>query len=221
MTIYKQSLEFYVYAYLRKDGTPYYIGKGKGRRAFSKQHNVKLPSIERIVFLERNLTNIGALALERFYIRWYGRKHNNTGILRNITPGGEGVEISGPGPNTGKIMSDEQKSKISKSSRGHKKSEETKRKMSAAQKEKSLSENTKQKLSTLAKQRTHTEETKKKISLFNLGSKRTDSTKQKMSDTHKRPHLGKKWCTDGASNIICFVDEIPENFRLGRTLAET
>lgn len=82
---------YYVYAYLRADGTPYYIGKGNGGRYKSKNHpGIFLPPIDRIVFLEKNLSEVGALALERRYISWYGRKNNSTGILYNRTDGGDG-----------------------------------------------------------------------------------------------------------------------------------
>jgi hypothetical protein len=132
MTIYNKSNSpsgFYIYAYLREDGTPYYIGKGKGIRAW-KQHSVKGKGAHtpkdnlRIFVCETNLSEIGAFALERRYIRWYGRKDLGTGILVNLTDGGEGTS------NTQRCITEETKRKIGSANKGRSQSLETRQKRS-------------------------------------------------------------------------------------------
>ena len=90
--------KFYTYAYLRskdsetaKAGTPYYVGKGHGKRAYDSSHNVKVPDDKnRIIFLKQNLTEEEAFNHERYMIALLGRKDLGLGILLNRSDGGEG-----------------------------------------------------------------------------------------------------------------------------------
>jgi len=102
---------YYVYQYLREDGTPYYIGKGKGNRLYSKKHSVNLPTDKnRIQIISDNLSQENARLLEIELIAKYGRKDLGTGILRNKTDGGEGC--SNPSAEIRKKMSDANKGKV-------------------------------------------------------------------------------------------------------------
>jgi hypothetical protein len=187
---------FYVYAYIRKsDSTPYYIGKGYGSRAWDK-HHFRIPNNPvQIIIIESNLSEIGAFAIERRMIRWYGRQDNNTGILRNKTDGGDGCH--------GFVMSTEQKQKISASTKGvprgkltpeqlakRKKrrppSAETIEKMRLAQQNKKpMSEEAKMKISAALKGRPISNEHKLNISKAKKGKLLTEEQKEYQRANHK------------------------------------
>lgn len=82
---------FYTYLWLRDDGTPYYAGKGMGRRAFTSEgHCVSCPKDKTNILIQEWPDEAGAFVGERLLISIYGRKDLGTGCLRNRTDGGEG-----------------------------------------------------------------------------------------------------------------------------------
>ena len=101
---------YYVYQYLRTDLTPYYIGKGKDNR-LSVKHRCQKPKDKNLIqIIANNLSESEALLLEQKLITHYGRKDLGTGILRNLTKGGEGT--------SGYNHTQKTKLKISKSLQG-------------------------------------------------------------------------------------------------------
>jgi hypothetical protein len=108
----KQHNDYYTYAYLREDKTPYYIGKGRGNRIRSTNRAIKPPKDKsRIIFLKKNLTEAEAFKHEVYMIFVFGRKDSGTGILRNRTNGGDGV--------SGLVQSAETRKKIGEASQGN------------------------------------------------------------------------------------------------------
>ncbi len=179
---------YYVYMYISPiTNLPFYVGKGKGRRYLShlkhqskfdgNKHkknkineilnNYLVPIIE---IISSGLTEDDAFILEKDTIEKYGRLNNQTGILCNMTDGGEGQ--------SGWIPSIDYREKMSKSTSGEKNGMygkthtiESRKKMSEWQSQKKVSIETKEKMSSnrMGEKnsfygKSHTDETKKKIS---------------------------------------------------------
>ena len=78
-------MNYYVYVYLKEDGAPYYVGKGKDSRWKHKSHSVQVPPPERVIFPLKDVDEKTALLEEINLIEKWGRLNNGTGILDNKT----------------------------------------------------------------------------------------------------------------------------------------
>jgi len=171
-----------VYKHIKKtDLQIFYIGIGLNeKRAYSKYNrnnhwrNIVKKHDYTVEIIKSNLTWEESCNLEMLLISEYGRIDNGTGILVNMTNGGDGVLGMEHSVETRKQMSNSQKGIKHSAERNLKKSllhkgkvtsEETKLKMSIAKKGMVMSDEHKIKLKEAWKNRpSMTEETKKKLS---------------------------------------------------------
>jgi hypothetical protein len=180
--------KFYVYFHINPiKNEVFYVGKGHGVRAHSKSKRTDFwkNMVDKYGFtvdiIHDKLSEEEAFELEMMYIKKLGRRDNGTGILVNMTDGGEG--------RSGLICSEETRIKISKTSKGKipvnkgkKLSIETKKKMSESQKGNKKALGYK-----------HTEETKKQISNSLKGEKNhffgkthSEETRNKIIESNKK-----------------------------------
>jgi hypothetical protein len=118
---------YYTYAYLRKkDRTPYYIGKGQKRRMYAEHWrgngSFTPKDRDRIIILKHFDNEIDAYKHEMYMIAVLGRKDLGTGILINISDGGEGSSN----------VSERTKQLISKAHKGKVYNQKTRKKISEA-----------------------------------------------------------------------------------------
>lgn len=87
-----------VYRHIRLDkNEPFYIGIGQNRRAYAKNgrnqiwHRIVAKTEYDVEILFDDVSWDFAVEKEREFISLYGRMDNKTGILANMTDGGEGI----------------------------------------------------------------------------------------------------------------------------------
>lgn len=226
--------KFLVYAFCREDGTFYYIGKGTDRRPFAKRKTGINPprNKNQIIILHSRLDETTAFEYEKNLIRFYGRKDQGTGLLRNSTDGGEGV--------AGWIPGSEWRDKKSQSMKGEnnpfygqKHTPDVMQKIIEKVKQTKLAK----KIQQLGLQNEDEKVVAKAIALEAKiaaykrkkglaphigmtaeanpmhGRKRPDLASRNKSQPFRK---GIKWINNGEVEMRVAVDEIPEGFCLGR-----
>lgn len=147
----------YVYRHIRIDkNQPFYIGISKGNDSVNSRANsdtgrnviwnrIVSKTLWEAEIVMENLTWKEAQAKEIEFIKLYGRLNNKTGILANMTDGGEG--------GSGVVVSEETRKKLSKQSKGRVISKETREKMASKLRGRPLPEWQRKILSEAAKKR--------------------------------------------------------------------
>lgn len=173
---------FYVYEHWRPDkDTCFWVGKGKGRRAYNFSRNsrynrtvaklIRLGMCVEVRLVADGLTEDEAFVIEKQRIAFW---RANGGALTNMTDGGEGV--------SGLKHSPESIARVVARNLGRKHSQETRAKMSAARMGRPMSDVSKARLSaahTGKKQAPHTPEHRAKISAAAKGRKDPPETKKR------------------------------------------
>lgn len=177
-----------VYRHIRLDtGQPFYIGIGKNlarayqqyKRTIYWQRIVNKYGYE-VEILFDDLTHQEACEKEKEFIKLYGRENIKTGILVNLTDGGEG--------SIGYKATFETKLKIGQLSKGRVKSIETIQKYKDTMKANNLwttSEEQKQKIRATLIGVKHTQERIENSRKSHLGKKLSEEAKQKLRDYWK------------------------------------
>lgn len=233
---------YYAYLLKRPDGTPFYAGKGKGRRCYTHlkpwhlkndENKHKVHIIEKIrreggepfvEILQKNLSEADAFSIEAQQINLYGRTING-GLLCNMSDGGEGQ--------SGFFHSEETKRKIAAQEMGEnnpfygkKHTTETLKMIGDVNRGKVLGKEWRKKLSDATKGRPKNEEHKNKIRLAHKGKRHSMEHTKNQADAQRGKQLGKnnasfgkKWITNGVENKFVTLSEsgLDIGWKLGMT----
>lgn len=115
----------YAYLFCYPDGTPYYVGVGKGDRARKVARNrwanhidakIRASGRTTLRVVVECFTRDEACSLEKKWIKEHGRRHRDGGLLVNITDGGEGAP--------GMVWTEEMRGKVSRALKGRRRAPE-------------------------------------------------------------------------------------------------
>ena len=151
------STKFYCYAHrTADDGKIFYIGKGHGNRAYSKQrskywHNKVNKHGYVVEMIASGLSELNAFAMEREFIAFYGREN-----LVNLTDGGDG--------SSGYLFTEDDRKKMSESAKKYFSNKNVIEMLSATKKERiKNNENEMKRMSELAKNQWLNEKTRSNL----------------------------------------------------------